>query len=262
MTRIALLQAQAEPLNIEANLDAVERAAWQAADAGAQLLLTPELFVTGYAPARIRAELPAQTVHHAEQQLARIAADHRISLVHSLPGPESPRARGITAALVDQHGQTLARYEKVQLFGPEEKAAFIAGEERPPVVEHLGRRIGLLICYDVEFPEMVRAAVAQRADLLLVPTALAGDPDVTGMLLPARARESQISLAYANHCGEEEYLRFDGGSVVLSPDGKPLARAGEGPELLVVDVADAVEPGPDGPWYRRDRRAGLHRHWL
>ena len=262
MTRIALLQAQAEPLKIWSNLDTVEGAARQAADAGAQLLLTPELFITGYAPARILAELPAEAVHEAEQQLARIAAEHRISLVHSLPGPGPAQDRGITAVLVDQHGRTLARYAKVQLFGSEERSAFIAGEERPPVVEHLGRRIGLLICYDVEFPEMVRAAVAQQADLLLVPTALAGDPGVTEVLLPARARESQLSLAYANHCGQEEGLRFDGGSVVLDQEGKPLTRAGEGPELLVVDVPEAVAPGPDGPWYRRDRRAGLHRRWL
>ncbi|GAB3842810.1 nitrilase-related carbon-nitrogen hydrolase [Nesterenkonia populi] len=262
MTRIALLQAQAEPLDIGANLAAVERAAAQAAEAGAELLLTPELFVTGYAPARIRAEFSAEAVRCAEHHLARIAQEHRISLVHSLPGPAAPAARGITAALVDQDGRTLSRYQKVQLFGPEERASFVAGDQRPPVVEHLGRRIGLMICYDVEFPEMVRAAAAQGADLLLVPTALAGDPSVADILLPARARESRVTIAYANHCGEEERLRFDGASLVLSPEGAVLARSGAGSDLLLADVPEAAEPGPDGPWYREDRRAELHRRWI
>ncbi|WP_147108155.1 nitrilase-related carbon-nitrogen hydrolase [Nesterenkonia populi] len=262
MTRIALLQAQAEPLDIGANLAAVERAAAQAAEAGAELLLTPELFVTGYVPARIRAEVPAEAVRAAEEQLSGIAREHRISMVHSLPGPESPGGRGIAAVLTDQQGQSLLRHQKVQLFGPEEKSAFVPGAERPPVAEHLGRRIGLLICYEAEFPEMVRAAVAQGADLLLVPTALSGDRAVVEILLPARARESRAAIAYANHCGREEGLRFDGASVVLDADGSVLSRAGEQPDLLLAQVPAPAGPGPEGPWYLEDRRADLHRRWL
>ncbi|WP_146341305.1 nitrilase-related carbon-nitrogen hydrolase [Nesterenkonia sp. NBAIMH1] len=262
MTRIAVLQAQAEPLSIDLNLAAVQRAAAEAKEAGAELLVTPELFVTGYAPARIRAELGQEPVHAAEDALRRIAREQSISIVASLPGRETPEERGITALLIADDGAVLARYQKVQLFGPEEKASFVAGEEPPAVVDHLGRRLGLLVCYDVEFPEMVRAAAAQSADLLLVPTALAQEPAVQDILLPARALESRVALAYANHCGTEDGLTFDGGSVVLDISGHPLAAAAAEPDLLIVDVPAPSEAGPEGPWYRQDRRAHLHRRWL
>ncbi len=259
--RIALLQDTARPLELEHNLALIDAAAEQAVSAGAQLLLTPELFAFGYVPAQIREQVSAEAVDDARSRLRQIARARGIALVFSLPGHESPEERGITAALADERGAILAEYQKVQLYGPEEKAAFRPGQQPPSVTSYRGITLGLLVCYDVEFPEMVRAAAARGAEVVLVPTALAGDEaSVPEVLLPARAIENGISLAYANHCGTEAELDFDGRSVVVGPSGQRLGELGAEAGLLVVDVPVAGESGSAD--YLQDRRADLHREWL
>lgn len=262
--RIALMQHTARPLESEHNLELIDDAAARARAQGAQLLLTPELFGFGYVPAQIRAQVSAEQVDAVRTRLRSIARDRDIGLVWSLPGAQAPDRRGITAELADAHGEVLASYQKVQLYGPQEQAAFVPGEQPPPVVSWGGVQLGLLVCYDVEFPEMVRAAAVRGAQLVLVPTALAGDEtSVPGILLPARAVENGITLAYANHCGPEGGLVFDGRSVVVGPAGQVLGELGADPGLLVVDLPEPPEePGAGGADYLHDRRAELHRSWL
>lgn len=262
--RIALMQNTARPLESQHNLDLIDDAAAQAREQGAQLLLTPELFGFGYVPSQIREQVSAEQVDAARSRLRGIARAHGMAMVWSLPGSEAPEQRGITAEFADEHGEVLASYQKVQLYGPEEKAAFLPGDQPPPVFSWGGRQLGLLVCYDVEFPEMVRAAAVRGAQLVLVPTALAGDEtSVPGVLLPARAVENGITLAYANHCGPEGGLIFDGRSVVVGPSGRPLGELDETPGLLVVDLPDLTQDtGSGSADYLQDRRAELHRNWL
>src|SRR5699024_9929538 len=105
------------------------------------------------------------------------------------------------------------------------------------------------------------AAAVAGSDLIAVPTALAvGSPQVTGTLVPARALENQVTVAYANHTGTEAGVRFSGSSMVAGPDGV-LSRAGPGPDLLIAEVGPAPRPGADGPWYLQDLRADLYRRW-
>ncbi|GAA1174596.1 nitrilase-related carbon-nitrogen hydrolase [Nesterenkonia xinjiangensis] len=265
--RIALLQDTAVPLDINHNISLIARAAERARSAGAELLVTPELFATGYAPAMIREHVSSETVISARERLADIARQSQIALVHSLPGDGPADARPIQGTLISASGETLSAHTKVHLFGPEEKASFIPGQDAPPVVEFGGLTLGLLVCYDVEFPEMVREVARRGADVVLVPTALAGGfTGVTSTLIPARALENQLTVAYSNHSGEEAGLVFDGASVVAGPDGAVLASAGAGPELVLAEAGPAEggrapEESPDGPWYLQDRRPGLYRRW-
>jgi predicted amidohydrolase len=149
------------------------------------------------------------------------------------------------------------------LFGPEERKAFSPAQAAPAVVDLAGVRASLAICYDVEFPEIVRAAAARGAELLLVPTALAhGFDAVPQVLLRARALESQLTVAYANHSGAEDGCEFLGGSVIAAPDGSLLAAAGTGPDLLFAEVsADAVRGARAAVPYLDDRRPAVYRSW-
>lgn len=261
--RLALLQDSARLLDPERNLARIESAAAEAAQAGAELLLTPELYVFGYAPAEVRKRVTPEQVTAAHHRIERIAGEYGIGVVVSLPGEEAPDQRGITATLVDSAGRRRAHYQKVQLFGPAEKSAFVPGVEPPPVLEYGGLAVGLEICYDIEFPEMVRAAAGRGAELLLVPTALAGDvPAVPGVLVPARSLENNMTVAYANHVGIEGELDFDGRSLVAGPQGEVVGSLRREAGLLVVEVPGRRVPGVDEPWYLSDRRVELHRQWL
>ena len=266
---LSVLQANAVVLDVEANLRTIDDAAKRAADAGADLLLTPELFPVGYAPLRVRAELDPAKLPAIRERLADIARRNRIGMVYSLPaeagGYNSAGSPDwyISATLIDATGAELLTYAKVHLFGGEERQAFVAAAQPPAVVDFHGIRTSLLICYDIEFPEAARAAAGRGAELLLVPTALsAGYDAVPQVLIRARALESQLNVAYANHCGAEDVYEFGGGSVVAGPDGGLLAQAGDTPALLFAETGpEAVRAARDEVPYLRERRPGLYREW-
>ena len=270
MMLLSVLQANAAVLDVEANLRTIDDAAERAAKAGAQLLLTPELFPVGYAPLRLRTGLDPARLPGIRARLSGIARRHGIGLVYSLPAAAAggqEAAPGdpwhIGASLLDEAGAELLSYAKVHLFGAEEHQAFAAAAQPPAVVDFHGIRTSRLICYDCEFPEAARAAATRGAELLLVPTALsAGFDEVPQVLVRARALESQLHVAYANHSGREDACTFLGGSVVAGPDGSLLAVAGEQAELLFADVGkEAVQAARGGVPYLRDRRPALYRDW-
>lgn len=260
---LALMQANSAVLDVDANCAAVEAATQAAASAGAAVLVTPELFPVGYAPRRLRAELDPAGLPAIRERLADIARRHGVGLVYSAPAVTAQGTWHITSTLLDAAGTELLNYAKVHLFGAEERAAFSPAGARPAVVDFNGIRTSMVICYDVEFPETVRAAAAGGAELLLVPTALAhGFDSVPQVLLRARALESQLSIAYANHSGVEDGCEFLGGSVVAAPDGSLIAAAGTGPELLFAEVgAEAAHEARAAVPYLRERRPDLYRTW-
>ncbi|CAN7264337.1 carbon-nitrogen hydrolase family protein [Arthrobacter sp. LjRoot14] len=263
MVLLALLQANAAVLDVEANCGAVDNAARTAAAAGARVLLTPELFPVGYAPLRVRDGLDPARLPSIRRKLADIARRNGIALVYSLPAVTADGRWHITATLVDHDGAELLNYAKVHLFGAEERKAFSPASEPPAVVDFHGIKTSMVICYDVEFPEAVRAAATRGAELLLVPTALAqGFDSVPQILLRARALESQLTVAYANHAGEEDGCEFLGGSVIAGADGSLLAAAGPAPELLFAEVSAAsARNAREVVPYLRERRPDLYRDW-
>lgn len=263
MMLLSVLQANAVVMDIEANLKTVDAAAKRAAAAGASLLLTPELFTVGYAPLRLHAELDSASLPSIRERLADIARSHAIGLVYSLPAITGDGAWHISATLLDAHGAVVLDYNKVHLFGEDERKVFSAAQAAPGVVDFNGIKTSLLICYDVEFPESVRAAATRGAELLLVPTALsAGFDAVPQVLIRARALESQLHVAYANHSGHEDGCDFLGGSVVAGPDASLLAAAGDGAELLFAEIStESVKAAQEQVPYLRERRPELYREW-
>ncbi|MBB6403729.1 carbon-nitrogen hydrolase family protein [Arthrobacter sp. AZCC_0090] len=260
---LSVLQANAVVLDVDANLETIDSAAQRAAAAGSALLLTPELFPVGYAPLRLHSEFDPAALPGIRQRLAGIARTRGIGLVYSLPAPAADGGWHISATLLDAHGAVLLDYNKVHLFGGEERNAFSAAQVAPAVVDFNGIKTSLLICYDVEFPETVRAAATRGAELVLVPTALSkGFESVPQVLIRARALESQVNVAYANHSGHEEGCDFLGGSVIAGPDGALLAAAGNGPALLFAGIGtDTVRAAREEVPYLRDRRSELYGEW-
>jgi predicted amidohydrolase len=165
-----------------------------------------------------------------------------------------------SAQLIGPDGGRLANYRKTHLFGCFERDFFTPGD-RPLVQAELGGvRIGVLICYDVEFPENVRAHALAGTDLLLVPTAqMHPFQFVAESVIPVRAFENQMYVAYVNRVGVEGEFEFVGLSCLAGPDGVVRARAGRGAQL----VQAAVDPGflkesRDGNPYLADRRPELY----
>ncbi|MCO1338946.1 hypothetical protein BJH93_08575 [Kocuria polaris] len=278
--RIAVMQASPSILRAEgasedaiaANLALIADAAERASAAGADLLVTPELFTCGYAPATVAPHLSDAVVRRIDDAAAAVARTHGLHLVYSAPGHAGDNWT-ITATILSPAGKRLATHTKVHLFGGEEQDTFAAGRSAPPVVDVAGVGVGLMVCYDVEFPEMVRAAADAGADVVAVPTALTAEfAEVQDVLLPARALESQVGIAYANHAGPapspDGEIQLGGGSLILGPTGRLLASAPRTPTgtaepaLITADVtaADVAAARTRVP-YLRERRPDLYRGW-
>jgi len=123
-----------------------------------------------------------------------------------------------------------------------------------------GFSTGLLVCYDVEYPEAVRSLALLGAQLVLIPTALTDDyAAVPDFIVPARSIENQLYIAYCNHAGEENGMRFLGGSCLTGMDGRALAAAGSGEALIIGEIsAHAREASARVYPYHNDRRPELY----
>jgi predicted amidohydrolase len=164
------------------------------------------------------------------------------------------------AQLIDHDGRGLANYRKTHLFGEIDRRAFRPGDGGFVQATLDGVRLGILICYDTEFPEAVRAQALAGVEFVAVPTALMRPYEtVANTLVPCRAYENQVFVAYVNRCGREGELEYCGLSCVVAPDGTDLARAGEGEELLVADLDIALHRDTRAPnTYLQDRRPELY----
>jgi len=258
--RVALLQGPAGlPGGVAESLKALDEAAREAAGQGARLLVTSEMFLTGYALGETVRELAEPAGGASAQEVAAIAARHGLAIVHGYPERDGERVYN-AARLTGPDGTALADYRKTHLFGAYEQQVFTPGERPLAQADLDGTRIGLLICYDVEFPELVRAHALAGTEVLAVPTALMRPYDfVPDTLVPTRAWENGFHIAYANRCGPEGEWDFAGRSCLAGPDGTVLARAGAGPRLLVADADPAATAAAraDTP-YLTDRRPELY----
>jgi predicted amidohydrolase len=257
--RTALLQSSGRPGSVAENLKVLDEAAARAARAGARLLVTPEMFLTGYAIGDAVARLAEPADGDLADEVARTAARHGLAVAYGYPERDGAAVYN-SAQLVSADGTRLANYRKTHLFGGFERDHFAPGG-RPVVQARLhGLTVGLMICYDVEFPENVRAHALAGTDLLLVPTAqMHPFQFVPESLVPVRAFENQMYVAYCNRVGPEGEFEFVGLSVLAGPDGVARARAGRGEELILADADPALLAASRAANpYLADRRPGLY----
>jgi predicted amidohydrolase len=259
--RIAIFQGPAESDSVAHNLHHLEVRATEAAGAGADLLICPEMFLSGYnIGAGAAAHLAEPADGPAFATAAAIARKAGLALLYGYPEQGAGGAVYNAVRLISRDGQGLANYRKCHLFGDLDRAMFRAGACPFALVDLGGIRMGLLICYDVEFPESVRLLALAGADLVAVPTALMDPFEVVARtVVPARAVENQVFLAYANRCGREGDLRYCGQSCVAGPDGSDLARAGRGEELILADLdLKRLSASRRDNTYLADRRPELY----
>lgn len=160
-----------------------------------------------------------------------------------------------TTVLIAPEGIVLT-YRKTHLWASD-IGVFTPGDQLPTAVWK-GLRVGLLICFDVEFPETARALAGQGAELLFVTNANM-DPygPVHRALLIARAMENQIFIAMANRCGSSADLMFAGESAVFGPTGAVLASLGREPGSLTLelDLAEVAQSRSDYRYVEQRRIA-------
>ncbi|WP_170608565.1 carbon-nitrogen hydrolase family protein [Ruegeria arenilitoris] len=228
---LAVGQSPAELSSTEQRLDWLSATLSEVARRGADLLLLPELFATGYnigVEVEKRAE-PADG--QIAKEITRLAKSHALAIHYGFP----EAAGGMifnSAQCFGPDGKRLSISRKLLIPPGFERDYFTPGQGCA-LFTYLGVRIATLICYDAEFPETVRHVASRGAVLILVPTALGAQWEwVAKRMIPSRAYENGVFLAYANSAGTERGLEFLGQSFIATPDGQELARAGAEAEVI------------------------------
>ena len=257
--RTALLQSSGRPGSVVENLKVLDEAAGRAAAAGAGLVAAPEMFLTGYAIGDDIARLAEPADGDSADAIAEIATRHGVAVAYGYPERVGETVHN-SAQLISADGTRLANYRKTHLFGCFERDHFTPGVQPVVQAELNGLRVGLMICYDVEFPENVRAHALAGTDLLVVPTAqMHPFQFVAESVVPVRAFENQMYVAYVNRVGPEGEFEFVGLSTLAGPDGIARARAGRGEELVLADAdPDFLAASREANPYLKDRRPGLY----
>lgn len=255
---IAGLQHRGVPGDVDANLDIIAQAARDASARGAELLVTPEMFVTGY---NIGDRLAPLATADLVDRVADVAAATGVAIMAGLPEPLPGGGIANALVLIDAEGTELLRYRKTHLFSDLDRQLFEPGETLPPTIELHGVRLSVLICYDVEFPETVRAAAVGGADVVIVPTAqMEPYAHIAERLIPVRAWENQVHLVYVNRVGSEGDLTYVGRSSIVSPGAVILDSLGpdsNGLMIATIDPETTRRARRENP-YLADRRVDLY----
>lgn len=234
---IAAVQFEPTPGAIESNLDAFEDHLGTLPDT-VDLAVFPEMSVTGY-DLTVAADQAEQIPGGLTDQLVDLAAAHDTHIAVGLP----ERVQG--ALYNDQvyvSGSGVeARYRKRKLWG-EESEVFDESHDSVVVETDFGT-VGLLICYDLNFPELALEYADRAVDLLVVSAAWrTGFLDDWELLLRARALDTTSYVVGSNHTGDQNGREHAGNSMVVAPDGTVLERAGSEPDTVVAEMAeDTIE---------------------
>ena len=257
--RVAAAQMDVRLGDIDANLERARRLADDAHEQGAELVLLPELWSTGYdlehAPAHA-----ARNLAVVLPALASLAERLGICIAGSLLlGDALGRVRN-TAVVHGPDGSVISEYAKIHLFALMAENRYLTAGDAMPTFSLPGCTAASAICYDLRFPELFRSYALEGARVVLLP---AEWPAVRvahwRTLVCARAIENQFFVVACNRAGTSGSTTFAGHSIIADPWGKIVAEAGDGESLLVETLElGRVDEARSQIDILGDRRADLY----
>lgn len=246
--KVALAQISCQRGNKKANIQKMEDYTAKARQQNADLVIFPELSLTGYTVRDELYELAETIPGPSIAAMEKIAKKHEAYIVFGMP-ELSEKAQATlynTAVLVGPKG-FIGKYRKMHLPTHsvfEEKRYFRPGCQAGVFDTELGK-IGLIVCYDIFFPEISRLTRLEGAQLIVC---ISASPAVRRsffeVLTAARAIENTVFLAYVNLVGTENGLQFWGGSRLIGPNGRTLVAAKYDEEDLVISEVDYSDIKP------------------
>lgn len=266
--KISIAQINCKAGDLPANREKILQYIIVAADQESDLIVFPEMADTGYS---MNDASLAEDWHdgHTFMQDLRLAADHHnIAIICGLAEREQKQLYNSVLA-IDKDGRLLQKYRKTHLFSlAGEDEVLTAGDEfivtainqyqaKEPIV-----RVGLMICYDVRFPEMCRKLVAEKfADILVVVAAFPFPRlEHWKTLTACRAMENQVFVVAANRVGTDKDLTFCGSSSIIDPFGTRIVAASETHEILLTQEIDLnrIQEARANMNLLQDRRTDLY----
>ena len=243
VARIRCVQLEPVVADLAANSEQILAAVREGADARVDILVLPELAASGYVfrSKREAASVAITAGHELFAQIAQqLAATTSIVVLGFCERGDGEQLFN-SAAVVGAAG-VLAVYRKTHLWD-REKLFFTPGTQPPPIVDTPHGRMGVLVCYDLEFPEMPRSLALDGADLIAVPTnwplgtTPAGEHPAEIILAMAAARSNGVFIACCDRAGSERGVAWTEGTVIIDQFGWILDRPTAGsPHRATADI--------------------------
>lgn len=233
---VAVAQMNCTLGNVKRNLHKIKTLANRAGRREADVVGFPELATTGYALNRSWRKFAEKIPGPSTDTLGRIASEHDFYLICGIDELDS-RSKRIydSSVLIDPNGAVAGVYRKVHLWASEQNY-FTPGNSFPVFETRFGR-IGLGICYDLEFPEPARIMALGGADIIFYSSAQMKPMQVmVDTYVRSRAGENSVFACHSNRVGREGQLVFFGQSQIVSPTCRPLARMGMGEGLVEAEL--------------------------
>jgi len=242
---VAAVQADPVPGDVPGNVRTAARLVRAGVDRGAALVVLGELFLPAYHPPALRASRTTDVAATADGGIDDPRLDPLrdtgavVVIGAAVRHPDGRRT--CSSLVVDRTGAITVGYDKQQLCGPEEEELFVPGT-RGATLTVDGWRFGLAICYDGCFPEHGRAAADDDVHGYLAPSAyLAGSAHRRDVYYAARALDNTMYVVFANSVDGTEPWRFNGGAAIYDPEGRPVTRAADRGEAVVVATLDPTD---------------------
>ena len=234
--KIACAQMSARLGDAAYNFAHAEELVRKAAAAGADAVLLPETWNLGFFPKEGLRELADPKGEKVKAAFRALAKELGVNIAAGSAVTARNGEVFNTAFVFNRQGACVASYDKTHLFTPMGEQDYFTAGDHLCVFTLDGVRCGVIICYDLRFPELARTLALHGIDLLFVP---AEWPKVRiahwQTLNRARAIENQIFLACCNGCGTAGETIYGGNSAIYDPWGVVLAQAGEKEELITAD---------------------------
>lgn len=255
MTQVAVCQVALDVDDPTGTWRAVGEAVERAADAGAEVVVLPELTTTGgsFADAAEATARSEPLTGPTTEGLRALSDRHQIVLAAGFC-EASGLERPYNSALLFDRGDLLGSYRKTHLWD-REKVLFCPGDEPPKVHATSLGRVGMVVCYDLEFPEVTRRLAVDHAQIVAAPANWPllpkppGERPIEIAKAQAAAAQNKIFVAIADRVGSDRGLPWTGGSVICDVSGYLVAEAATGkPDVVWADLdlaaADDKTLGP------------------
>ena len=249
IVRVAIAQINCTVGDLEGNAERIFNAAREAAALGADIVVTPELALTGYPPEDLllRPALYARCEETLAALVARLAAFPDLHCVIGHPTREGDRHYNSASAFRGR--ELIGRVHKRELpnYDVFDEERYFAHGSESFVFDVKGTRFGVVVCEDTWFPRAPAASRAAGAEVLLVPNASPfhlAKRSQRHDVMRANVTPAGLALVYANLVGGQDELVFDGGSFVLDQQGVVVAQSKDFVEALTVVEFDGAVPRP------------------
>lgn len=236
--RVALAQRKHVLGDKEHNLSLIEETV---GSVEADLVLFPEMFLTGYTLRDKYWEEAEEIPGESSKKISELAGENDCTIICGMPEKKTPgKGRVYNSALIAESDGELNVYRKSYLvnFGPFQDKRYFEADPELPLIDTGNCKLGVIICYDIFFPELTKSYAMEGADILVC---ISASPTVTRRffedVMVARAIENTCFFFYSNLLGREDQMMFWGGSTALSPRGTIIDKAPYLEEdVLTVDI--------------------------